>query len=288
MCCCLLWMLFWSRLIFRSSNEPWEWPSSIGTSNFPKSLDRRVTWPVNTGNIESCFCHVAPSTVPKCSENQSSHDVMTMKCLHTRTQEVRHLLQQSTEVRGQVVQFVLHSGQMRSNRVVPWKQDLSKETARSHDRLTWIHLVSGELHAAFTFMFLVWLSSSTGCRYGAMATPLRLTDRKWLCMFSRSSSKTPVQSSSHTGQIHAHTHTDKHHRTGHTCVRVCVYMCGCYLQTHSSPSRTCLSSHWSHVWPLTPGLQSHCPLSPSHSGCSEPHPLHLHCEQVPPGNEGLP
>lgn len=43
----------------------------------------------------------------------------------------------------------------------------------------------------------VEFSSTTSWRYGAMAMPLMLMDRNWLCSMSRSSSRIPVHLSSH-------------------------------------------------------------------------------------------
>ena len=63
---------------------------------------------------------------------------------------------------------------------------------------------------------------------------------------------------------------------------------GVYSHTHSASCSTCLSAHWSHDRPWTPGLQAHRPLSPSHSGCSDPHPEQPQGEHSPPGTAGLP
>lgn len=161
------------------------------------------------------------------------------------------------------------------------------EGSIAHPQAIWCIVVMQHL-LVFTWMSLVWFSSNTSWWYGAKATPLRLTDRKWLCIFSRSSNRTPVHSSSHAkSKTNTHITSDNMQQVN-ICVSMCVCVCRRYSHTHSPPCRMCLSSHWSHDWPLIPALQSHCPLNVSHSGCSEPHPLQLHREHTPPGNDGLP
>lgn len=115
----------------------------------------------------------------------------------------------------------------------------------------------------FTWMSLVWFSSNTSWWYGAMATPLRLTDRKWLCIFSRSSNSTPVHSSSHAGVKNNHTSPPITHN-----MWTCVCRCVCVTYTHTLLPAGRASGHTGHMTDLGPRPCTHTVHSARHTAAA--------------------